>query len=126
MVQTFEAALIRSQKASSPAAPPLPPGAPAEHRTATWQDAIRALELDDGARRSVERRRASPMEYPEASEEVGFKGTMTLIGCAIVWGILLLLILSSIWPAARWVIVPLVVVFLALQLLRYLIPGPRS
>src|SRR5205085_1981970 len=55
-----------------------------------WQDAVRALELDDAARRSLERRRASTLEYPEASEEVGFKGTMTLVGCGMLWGILFL------------------------------------
>jgi len=44
----------------------------------TWQDAVRGLELDDAARRSVEKRRSSLMEYQEANEEVGFKGTMTL------------------------------------------------
>src|SRR5262245_9851923 len=38
----------------------------------TWQDEVRALELDDAARTSVGRRRAERMEYQEASEEVGF------------------------------------------------------
>jgi predicted dehydrogenase len=90
----------------------------------SWQDTVRALELDDAARRSIERRRASMLEYPEASEEVGFKGTMTLVGCGMLWGILLLLILSRWVPQVGWLIVPLLVVFLALQFLRYLIPGP--
>src|SRR4051812_49958489 len=48
---------------------------------AAWQDEVRCLELDDAARRSVERRRVGQMEYQEATEEVGFKGTMTLAGC---------------------------------------------
>lgn len=90
-----------------------------------WQDALRALELDDAARRSVERRRSSLLEYPEASEEVGFKGTMTLVGCAMLWAILLLLILSHWMPRIGWLIVPLIVLFLILQFLRYLIP-PRE
>jgi predicted dehydrogenase len=92
----------------------------------TWQDAVRALELDDAARRSVERRRSSVLEYPEATEEVGFKGTMTLVGCGMLWAILLLLILSRWWPILGWLIVPLLVVFLVLQFLRYAIPGPRA
>jgi predicted dehydrogenase len=92
----------------------------------SWQDAVRGLELDDAARRSVERRRASPLEYPEATEAAGFKGTMTLVGCSLVWGMLLLLILSVWLPAAGWLVAPLLVVFLGLQLLRYLIPGPRG
>jgi predicted dehydrogenase len=92
----------------------------------SWQDTIRALELDDAARRSVARRRSSLLEYPEATEEVGFKGTMTLVGCSLVWGMLLLLILSRWWPMLGWLIVPLIVVFLGLQLLRYVIPQQRE
>jgi predicted dehydrogenase len=87
-----------------------------------WQDAVRSLELDDAARRSIERRRSSLLEYQEASEEVGFKGTMTLIGCAMVWVIILLLILSVWVPWVGWLIAPLLVVFLGLQLLRWVIP----
>jgi myo-inositol 2-dehydrogenase/D-chiro-inositol 1-dehydrogenase len=90
----------------------------------TWQDEVRALELDDAARRSVERRRANLMEYQEASEEVGFKGTMTLAGCALLWGALLLLIVSRWVPQLGWLILPLLVVFIVLQLLRYAIPRP--
>jgi predicted dehydrogenase len=92
----------------------------------SWQDAIRALELDDAARRSVERRRSSLLEYPEATEEVGFKGTMTLVGCSLVWGTLLLLILSVWWPKLGFLIAPLIAVFLGLQLLRYFVPRQRA
>jgi predicted dehydrogenase len=88
----------------------------------SWQDAVRALELDDAARRGVEKRRSSIMEYQEASEEVGFKGTMTLVGCSLIWGVLLLLILSVWWPNLKFLIVPLIVGFLGLQLLRYFVP----
>jgi predicted dehydrogenase len=92
----------------------------------TWQDTIRCLELDDAARRSVERRRVSGMEYQEASEEVGFKGTMTLVGCALVW-VILLLFVGSLWlPWLRWAIVPVLVLFLALQLFRWIIPHGRN
>ena len=91
-----------------------------------WQDAIRALELDDAARRSVEKRRSSLLEYPEATEEVGFKGTMTLVGCSLLWGVLFLLILSVWWPKLGFLIVPLIVVFLGLQLLRYIVPKQRE
>lgn len=91
-----------------------------------WQDTIRALELDDAARRGVEKRRASVLEYPEATEEVGFKGTMTLVGCSLLWGVLLLLILSVWWPKLGFLIVPLIVVFLGLQFLRYIVPQQRE
>jgi hypothetical protein len=98
---------------------------PANIPRLSWQDAIRALELDDAARRGVEKRRASVLEYPEATEEVGFKGTMTLVGCAMLWSVLLLLILSVWWPKLGFLIVPLIVLFLGLQLLRYLVPKQR-
>jgi predicted dehydrogenase len=94
--------------------------------TLTWQTAIRAQELDDAVRRSVERRRVSTLEYPEASEEVGFKGTMTLVGCGVLWGILVLVILARWFPWLGWVIVPVLVVFLGLQTLRWLVPAPRD
>jgi hypothetical protein len=93
-----------------------------ERSTPTWQDEVRALELDDTGRRSVERRRVGLMEYQEASEEVGFKGTMTLVGCGMLWAVLLLLIASRWLPWMGWLILPLLVAFIALQLLRYAIP----
>jgi hypothetical protein len=104
LVERFEAAVAKQ----GPEAP-------------SWQDEIRALELDDAARRSVGRRRSSVMEYPEASEEAGFKGTMTLAGCAVLWVSLLLLIVANWVPELKIVIVALVVGFLGLQSLRYII-----
>ena len=87
----------------------------------TWQDAIRCAELDDAARRSVERRRASTLEYPEATEEASFKGTMTLIGCGMLWIMLVLLVLSRWYPALLAVIVLMLTLFLSLQLLRLIV-----
>lgn len=92
----------------------------------SWQDEIRAVELDDATRRSIERRRASTLEYQEASEEVGFKGTMTLVGCALVWVMLLLLVLSRWLPLLGWLIAPLLVFFLILQGLRWVVPKERG
>jgi len=93
----------------------------------TWQDEVRALELDEAARRSVERRRASTLDYQEVSEEVGFKGTMTLVGCGLLWGLLLLLGLAAWDERFLWLVVPTLVIFLGLQLLRWLIPAaPRG
>jgi predicted dehydrogenase len=111
LIDTFEQVLQRAAQAQ-----PCP----------NWQDTIRALELDDAARRSVEKRRSSVLEYQEATEEVGFKGTMTLVGCSLLWGVLLLLILSAWWPKLRFLIVPLIVIFLGLQLLRYIVPKKRE
>ncbi len=92
--------------------------------TPAWQDAVRCLELDDAARRSVEKRRSSVLEYQEATEEASFKGSMTLLGCGLLWGSLVLLILSRWWPWLGWVIAPLFGVFLLMQVLRWLVP-PR-
>jgi predicted dehydrogenase len=91
-----------------------------------WQDAVRGLELDDAARRSVEKRRASTLEYQEASEEAGFKGTMTLVGCGLIWGSLVLLVLSRWVPWAGWLIAPLFLVFLAMQVFRWVAQRPRE
>jgi predicted dehydrogenase len=111
LVEAFEAAVTQAE-----AGTPRPGGRP------TWQDAVRGLELDDAARRSVERRRAGTLEYPEATEEASFKGTMTLVGCGLLWGMLLLLILSRWFPRLGWVILPVLLGFLALQLLRWVLP----
>ncbi len=131
LVAEFEAAVARSkQTAEERAAAPRPP--------LTWQDSVRGVELDDAARRSVAKRRSSALEYQEASEEVGFKGTMTLVGCMVLWLLPLVLLstmmirapgwielASGIWiyiPHPAWLVVPALAVFLGLQLLRYLIP----
>ena len=71
---------------------------------------------------SVSRRRTSLLEYPEATEEVGFKGTMTLLGCGLIWLVIFFVILSRWLPQAGLFIVVVLGVFLVLQLLRYLIP----
>lgn len=82
-----------------------------------WRDAVRAAELDEAASRSIIKRRAVLLEYQEASEEVGFKGTMTLIGCGMLWFVIFLLILSAWQPWLGWLILPAIVAFLGLQLL---------
>ena len=116
-------ATVRSEAIT--AEKPARPGATAR-RTPTWQDEIRALELDAAARRSVEYRRAVALEYQEASEEVGFKGTMTLAGCGILWAIFFLLILSVWLPRLGWLIVPLLGFFLLLQMFRWVIPARKQ
>jgi predicted dehydrogenase len=94
----------------------------------TWQTAVRCLELDDAVRRSLERGRVSTLEYPEATEDVGFKGTMTLVGCGLLWVGLLLLVLSAWIPSLKWwwAIVPLLIAFLGLQVLRWIVPRSHA
>jgi len=91
----------------------------------SWQTAVRSLELNEAVRRSLQRRRVSTLEYPEATEEVGFKGTMTLVGCALLWAVLLLLVFSYWFPWLRWGIVPALVLFMGMQFLRWLVPRPE-
>jgi hypothetical protein len=113
LVGLFEAAVApESARDAAPAGP-------------TWQDAVRCLELDDAARRSAQRRRTSTMEYQEASEEVGFKGTMTLVGCGLIWLTILIIILANWFPKAGWAVVPLLLVFLGLQMFRWIVPRSR-
>jgi predicted dehydrogenase len=100
----------------------MPPPRPQPTLALTWQDAVRQLELDDAARRSVAKRRASTLEYQEATEEAGFKGLMTLFGCALLWASIILLILSRWVPWAGWLIAPLFGIFLIMQLLRWGVP----
>jgi predicted dehydrogenase len=94
----------------------------ADDASLTWQDELRCLELDDAVRRSVARRRSSTLEYQEATEEAGFKGTMTLLGCGLLWGSVAMLILAVWWPMLAWFIAPVFAVFLLLQVLRWAIP----
>jgi predicted dehydrogenase len=116
MIEVFEAALAERSRTNDVQSNG---GTPSR---INWQTAIRCLELDDAARRSVERRRVSTLEYPEASEEVGFKGTMTLVGCGLLWLILVVVVLSRWEPRLGWIIIPILVLFLGLQLLRWAIP----
>jgi predicted dehydrogenase len=94
-----------------------------EGTTLSWQDEQRCLELDDAVRRSIERHRSSTLEFQEATEEATFKGTMTLVGCALLWLSLVLLILAVWVPKLGWVIAPVFAVFLILQGLRWIIPA---
>lgn len=143
LVEAFEAAVAAHAKAPEPelvpagaawrevrgvlhsegiTVTPRPAGGATPSRGAwrpVWEDAVRCLELDDAARRSVERRRTSTLEYPEANEEVGFKGTMTLLGCGVLWVMFLLLILSAWVPVLGRFILPALGVFLVLQLLLF-------
>ena len=87
-----------------------------------WQDELRCLELDDAARRSVERGRSNTLDLQETTEEATFKGTMTLVGCSLIWLTVIVLILSVWFPLLVWLIVPVFGVFLLLQTLRWIVP----
>ena len=85
--------------------------------TLGWQDELVALELDDAARQR-RRGRSNTLDLQETTEEASFKGTMTLVGCSLIWLTVLVLIVSVWVPWLAWLIVPVMGVFLALQGLR--------
>jgi len=116
----------RAATAHAITATPGHPGNPASglpSRMPSWRDAIRCLELDEAARRSVARRRASTLDNQEATEEASFKGAMTLMGCGMLWISVVLLILSVWVPWLGWLIVPVFGLFLVLQAFRWVVPA---
>jgi hypothetical protein len=121
MAKVFEDAVGRNERAAASTSAQDEPRNDEVPALVTWQDAIRCAELDDAARRSVDRRRASTLEYPEATEEATFKGTMTLVGCGMLWVMVVLLVLSRWYPGLLVVIVIMLTLFLALQLLRLVV-----
>jgi hypothetical protein len=94
--------------------------------TLGWTDEIRALELDDNIRRSLHYRRAYALDLQDATEDATFKGTMTLVGCSLMWIILVLLFLSIWIPWLGWLIFPALAVFLALQFLRGVVKDSKA
>lgn len=120
LVVEFERAV--EALATAPRAEPAAGAEPRPGARVAWFDEIRALELDDAAARSLRNRRASLLDYQEASEAVGFRGTMTLLGCGMLWMLLLVLIAAAFYPPLFWISVPILFGFLALQLLRWVVP----
>lgn len=116
LIERFDRAVARLKSA-----PRVPPGSgPAlDLRDGLgWHDEIRAAELNDLARRSIERRRVYSLDFQEATEEVGFKGTMTLVGCALLWMLPVVALLFAWVPKLAWIVLAVLLVFLALQLLK--------
>jgi hypothetical protein len=66
------------------------------------------------------KRRISTLDYQEINEEVGSKGTLTLIGCGMVWVMLLLAFLGIWQPLVLWGVLPLIGLFLALVIMNWL------
>ncbi len=91
----------------------------------SWQDEIRCLELFDAARRSARLGRVVPMHYAEITEESTFKGVMTAAGCGLLWLVLLLMIVGNWAPWLWYAIIPLLIVFLFLQALRWVVPAEK-
>jgi predicted dehydrogenase len=86
----------------------------------SWQDAVRHHELSDAMKRSLEKRRTESLDNQEVSAESASKGTLTLIGCGMIWLIVLIFGISIWVPWIRWAVVPILIGFLGLVLVRAL------
>lgn len=89
-------------------------------------DGTRAMELAEAAGRSLRRGRTIDLFYEEMSEEGNFKSVMTGLGCGLLVAALLLLPVALAGPVfgfrwtiyLAWLVPPLLVLFLLVQLLR--------
>ncbi len=105
---------------------------------ASWPDAARTIELAETIPRSVKKGRGIDLHQEEFSELGTFRGTMASLGCGIIMAGLFILFLATliggvaraagwdfgerlaaIWPYA---ILTTLILFLALQLLPFLLP----
>ncbi len=86
----------------------------------TWTDATRCLELFDAVRRSVRRRRMIVLDYEAASELSNFKSTMTALGCGVLILCMVLFFATPTFPWLKYLIFPILILYMALQLFRYL------
>lgn len=111
--------------------------------TAHWTDAIRSLELTEGLLRSLRRDRTIEIRADASSEVGAFKSTMASVGCFLLIGGLVLMVLAAIvagvahrFGFARlaeiaggswyWILIATMGGFLVLQLLRFVIPDERK
>jgi hypothetical protein len=87
-----------------------------------WLDGTRCLELFEATRRSSKRRKVVPLVYEESTEAENFKGTMTALGCGLLLVVMVLFFATPFVPWVKYAVLPLLVLFLALQLLRWIVP----
>ena len=69
--------------------------APTSIPAATWSDAARAVELSETVPRSLTKGRAIDLHQEEFSEIGTFRGTMASLGCGLVLGALVLLVIAT-------------------------------
>ena len=115
LLETFEAAV-----AGEPVRPDL-------------TDGMRSLELAEAVVRSVKRGRLIELHYEQVSEAGNFKAVMTSWGCLLLTLAIIALPIALAGPilgfngtlVAAYAVPPLLILFLALQLLRFLARGPE-
>ena len=92
------------------------------------------MELSEATVRSLKRGRTVDLHYEEISEAGTFKGVMTSIGCVVFLSILAVLPVALIGPPLglpetiylAYVIPPVLILFILLQLLRFVVRSPRG
>lgn len=97
-------------------------------------DATRCSELTESAVRSLRRGRSVALRHEEQTEASTFKGAMTSVGCGLLGVVLFALMITAAaeglglgWVRYAWYgIVPLLVVFLILQLFALVYPRSES
>lgn len=97
-------------------------------------DGTRAMEVMEAAERSLRKGRTIDMFYEEMSEAGNFKSVMASTGCAVLLGTMFLYIASRMGPAIglnwteylAWLIPPVLVLFVAAQLLRLGLRSPGA
>jgi myo-inositol 2-dehydrogenase/D-chiro-inositol 1-dehydrogenase len=92
----------------------------------SWVDETRCLELFDAARTSARRRRVVPLDYEASSEEANFKSAMTTLGCGLLLMLMVLFFAMPLVPGLKYIFLPLLVVFLLLQLFRWVVPSGNA
>ena len=97
-------------------------------------DGTRAMELSEATVRSLKRGRTVDLHYEEITEAGTFKGVMTSVGCVVFLSILAVLPVALIGPPLgvpetiylAYVIPPVLILFILLQLLRFAVRSPRG
>ncbi|GAC1470080.1 MAG: hypothetical protein NVSMB9_14770 [Isosphaeraceae bacterium] len=98
------------------------------------EDGTRAMEVSEGAVRSLRRGRTIDLHYEEISESGTFKSVMTSVGCMVLLSILILVPIALAGPALgigwtiyiAYAIPPVLIGFVLLQGLRFATRGSRK
>jgi myo-inositol 2-dehydrogenase/D-chiro-inositol 1-dehydrogenase len=103
-----------------------------------WVDCCRAVELTETIDRSLKKGRTIELHYEDYSEQGTFKGTMTSLGCGLLFAALVIMVLAALaGNLVRWfpflqplprhwatILLALFGLFLALQSLRLVFAKP--
>jgi myo-inositol 2-dehydrogenase/D-chiro-inositol 1-dehydrogenase len=99
-----------------------------------WSDSCREVELADSIQRSLDKGRTVELHYEDYTEDGTFKGTMTSVGCALLWlaplvlvgGIALGKMGLGLADYVPHLLLGVLAIFLLLQTLRLVVPTANS